>query len=213
MHSKRHILNIPLLHEKCLNTAVAVQIFTFIFNSLEVDAIYSNNCSNLLLTVKTLKVAWFTNISISGQINTFIPKDKFLVLKDYFCPIVQFNVTKHSTDTFFDALVQASNNPNCYRSTSAREISNIVSYTTTNDRRYDNDSPDKPFFFGFRRNCCRRVTEENLSKTRLHFGQEITKYCRTNNISTVWTATPSCTYANLLLDKNALKRSLATVQS
>ncbi|TKI43457.1 hypothetical protein FC700_12250 [Bacillus mycoides] len=75
--------------------------------------------------------------------------------------------------------------------TSEQFISTIGT-TKSTDLKYDEKGKgERVFFKTWSRRVIKNVSNLNLKKTRRWFGKEIYEFCKENNISSVWTDTPS----------------------
>jgi len=172
-------------------------LFSFEHNRIRGSVIFFLNSLTFLFGIKDFNVGWLAPVT-DGVLSGRLPTDVFKRIKDML-DVVEYVKTdrgeyaKHSTAGLFQTIstrmriIQTDE----VMVPSDEEMIESIRKTRTNDKDYDKEG-ELPFFKTWSRNTNRgRVKVHNLEKTKRVFGKEIENHCRKNNISSVWSATPT----------------------
>ena len=85
----------------------------------------------------------FAPINKFNQLNTYIPKNVFMIIKNHLKPITQLQL--HNTDDFFKTSSTITTIANNYHTVLEAEITTSINFTAKNNTSYDKYSSLKPF--------------------------------------------------------------------
>lgn len=177
--------------------------YNFIFNDLKLVVMYFLPTNNLLISVKDHNIAWFSAISPYNTIDTLIPREAFLLIKDHLNFVA--NTNRHSTIDFFKELAIAATITSNYHLIPDININLAIAHTASSDTEHDKDNHDKPFFSHFIIHNSRHVTSWNLKKTKRVLGTEAAAYCSMYNVSSVWSSIPTTQTVSILMGYRSYK--------
>ena len=183
-------------------------LFGFEHNGIKGSIVFFLNGLTFLIGVKDYNVAWLASSTSNNTLSESLPDDVFRKIKNML-DVVEYVKTdkggydRHSTKGLFRAIKERMMNVQMdeVMIPTERDLIEYLGRTFTKDRDYDKTG-EFPFFKTWSRNTIRgRVKPENLKKTKKVFGKDIENHCRKNNISSVWSNTP--TDKSLLFRKRA----------
>lgn len=190
------------LNKVCSQLNTDMLLFNVAHNKLKANIIYFKEPLTFLIGLKDNNAGWLLPVDRNQEISKVIPNEAFKIIKNSLDEVGnategEITYTRHTTEPFFHSILNEMKNLSidvaCVPT--AIEIERGLKKTKTDDKKFD-DEGDKPFFKNWRRNGFRgdkqiEVSPENLSKTCRTFGHEIRKICKRNNITSVWSNTPT----------------------
>ncbi|AZH30626.1 DUF6037 family protein [Paenibacillus sp. M-152] len=191
----------------CKGKSTDTILFSFEHNGIKGSVVFFLNSLTFMIGIKDYNVGWLASVT-SNFMSESLPADVFRKIKNML-DVVGFVKTdkggyyKHSTAGLFQTISARMINVQLDEVVvpTERKLIEFIGRTRTNDRDYDKDG-ELPFFKTWSRNINRgRVNKHNLEKTKRVFGKDIENHCRKNNISSVWSSTP--TEKSLLFRKKA----------
>lgn len=191
----------------CKDISTDTILFSFEHNGIKGSVVFFLNSLTFMIGIKDYNVGWLASAT-KNFMSESLPSDVFREIKDML-DVVEFVKTdrggyhKHSTAGLFQTISARMRNVQLDEIflPKERELIEYIGRTRTKDKNYDKDG-ERPFFKTWSRNTNRGCVEEfNLEKTKRVFGKDIEKHCRKNNISSVWSKTP--TNKSLLFRKKA----------
>lgn len=181
----------------CNRKSTDTILFSFEHNGIKGSVVFFLNSLTFMIGIKDYNVGWLASAS-KNFMSESLPGDVFREIKDML-DVVEFVKTdkggyhKHSTAGLFQTISARMRNVQLDEIIvpTERELTEYIGRTRTKDKNYDKDG-ERPFFKTWSRNTNRgRVEEHNLEKTKRVFGKAIENHCRKNNISSVWSKTPT----------------------
>ncbi len=182
-------------------------LFGFEHNGIKGSVVFFLNSITFMIGIKDYNVGWLASVT-NNYLSESLPTDVFREIKNML-DVVEYVKTdkggyfKHSTAGLFQTISTRMRNVQLEEIIIPTEqvLIDSIKRTRTTDRNYDKDG-ERPFFKTWSRNTNRgRVEVHNLEKTKRAFGKAIESHCRKNNISSVWSSTP--TDKSLLFRKRA----------
>ncbi len=208
------------LNEICKNYKTEYIIFEFKHNNINGSLVYFSNTITFMLGIRDLNAAWLIPISTNGSIQSFIPNDQFKLIKHELDDGEEVSTSAGSflKKTPLPMFQTIKITMSCLKACDARvptenEIIDGIGKTRTIDKKYDNEG-EKPYFKSWRKNGKRsngitiEVSTDNLIKTSRSFGQEISNYCKSNNITSVWSVEPTTNSKLVLSSKKVIQANI-----
>lgn len=191
----------------CKEKGTDTILFGFEHNGINGSVVFFLNSITFMIGIKDYNVGWLASVT-NNYLSESLPKDVFREIKNML-DVVEYVKTdkggyhRHSTAGLFQTISARMRNVQLDEVIipAEQELIDSIRRTRTTDRDYDKDG-ERPFFKTWSRNTNRgRVEARNLEKTKRVFGKDIENHCRKNNISSVWSSTP--TDKSLLFRKRA----------
>ncbi|WP_433581641.1 DUF6037 family protein [Paenibacillus amylolyticus] len=172
-------------------------LFNFEHNGIKGSVVFFLNSITFMIGIKDYNVGWLASVT-NNYLSESLPLDVFREIKNML-DVVEYVKTdkggyhRHSTSGLFQTISARMRSVQLDEVIipAEQELIESIRRTRTKDRNYDMDG-ERPFFKTWSRNTYRgRVEAHNLEKTKRVFGRDIENHCRKNNISSVWSSTPT----------------------
>lgn len=169
------------LYSSMLKHKKDIERFLFTYNGVRFDAIYvlSNKPHELLLGALG-ESNWACVVKVHCGFKAEMTDEDFFAL----CKILNLAPGKGSLTSFdFLSYISRHSPREC-----SPELVNPQYMTRYVAKRVPkNEEPEKDVFLGWNDHLIDKRKAQNFNKTELYFGKRIANFCRTHNISSMWT--------------------------
>ena len=161
-----------------------IEQFYINFNNIKFDVIYDISHSPFELLIGAIGLNWGCVLKIENGFKTSMTDKDFYAL----CNLLNLRPGKGTFTSYFFLHYIASN---CPKKCSKYMVSPDHLIPFRKNKIKKTDDQDKIYFLGWNNHLIDKRKAQNFDKTELFFGKKIADYCRKNNISSIWTATPN----------------------
>jgi len=170
----------PLIEDMNKNK-IDKEHYKFDYNGYCIDVILSivNGGYEILVAIHTHN--WGCVLKMNDDFLVEMPNDAYYSL----CDVLHLNWSENHFNSSLFLQLLSKNAPSCssLKGVNYRELRRYVSYRKV-------DEADKIYFCGWNDHILDKKTARNFDKTEFYFGKIVADYCRTNNISSLWSHIP-----------------------
>ena len=157
-----------------------IEQFNAKYANLNFDIIYDISNAPFELLIGALNANWACILKIEQGFRTKMSDDDFYAL----CNLLNLKPSKESLTSFKFLVNIASQAPEkC--NTAIVDPSHLIPFRKNKIQK--TDDPNKIYFSGWNNHLKDKRKAHNFEKTELFFGKKVADFCRTHNISSMWT--------------------------
>lgn len=173
---------LEILHNNMKSKNIDRIVFSIKYNGKGFSCIFITNISPYIFYLSTLinaPIIFELNINENYETSSYMDNNKYNKLIEYL--EIKYNPNHKFKPSDFFSYINNNIPVNCTEQPNYKDVISIA--TSCRNIKEAN----KIYFCGWKNNYIGNVSYKNLEKTRIAFGDDLAKLCKTKNISSRWT--------------------------